>query len=55
MSSSSIGLFGMRERASLVDGMLRIHSEKNKGTVLEILVPVKVSIRKNKYSIVNIS
>jgi PAS domain S-box-containing protein len=55
MSSSSIGLFGMRERASLVDGTLRIHSEKNKGTVLEILVPVKVSIRKNKYSIVNIS
>ena len=41
MNSSSIGLFGMSERIILMGGKLRIHSEKNKGTVLEILVPIK--------------
>ncbi|MFQ5965813.1 MAG: HAMP domain-containing protein [Candidatus Scalinduaceae bacterium] len=50
---SSIGLFGMRERIALMDGKLRVHSKKNEGTVLEILVPYNIDIRKNKYSTLN--
>lgn len=40
MDSSSIGLFSMRERIAHVGGKLRINSEKNVGTVLEISVPL---------------
>lgn len=50
MSSSSIGLFGMRERVDLMGGKLRIHSERKKGTELEIVVPFKISTIKNKFS-----
>lgn len=42
MSGSGIGLFGMRERVALMDGKLIIHSEKIRGTVLEIMVPLRV-------------
>ncbi len=38
---TSLGLFGMKERISLLNGSLKIHSEINKGYELEILVPLK--------------
>ena len=39
MNGSGIGLFGMKERVALLNGSLKIRSEKNKGSELEILVP----------------
>ena len=50
MTGSSIGLFGMRERVALMNGELKIHSEKNKGAELEIRVPFKMNITKNNFS-----
>jgi signal transduction histidine kinase len=49
MNGSSIGLFGMKERVSLMNGSLKIHSEENKGSELEILVPFK-TINENSFS-----
>ncbi|OHB89416.1 MAG: hypothetical protein A3D13_04750 [Planctomycetes bacterium RIFCSPHIGHO2_02_FULL_40_12] len=43
VNSFGIGLFGMKERVALLNGSLRIHSEKNKGSELEILVPFKTN------------
>jgi PAS domain S-box-containing protein len=53
INGSSLGLFGMRERAALLGGKLKIHSERNKGTELEILAPFKFNTIKNTYSKVN--
>ncbi len=39
----SIGLFGMKERVALLNGSLKIHSERNKGSELEILVPFETN------------
>lgn len=39
-----MGLFGMKERVALLNGRLKIHSERNKGTELEIFVPFKVNV-----------
>jgi signal transduction histidine kinase len=39
----ALGLFGMRERVSLLGGTLQIESEPNGGTVLQISVPVNHS------------
>ncbi len=49
MNGAGIGLFGMKERVSLLNGSLRIHSEENKGSELEILVPFKTN-NKNSFS-----
>ncbi|MFQ5688145.1 MAG: PAS domain S-box protein [Candidatus Scalindua sp.] len=38
-NGSGIGLLGMKERVALMNGSLRIHSGRNKGSELEILVP----------------
>lgn len=43
INSFGIGLFGMKERVALLNGSLRIHSEKNEGSELEILVPFKTN------------
>ncbi len=40
---TSIGLFGMKERIALLKGSLKIHSERNKGSELEILVPFETN------------
>jgi PAS domain S-box-containing protein len=53
VNGSSLGLFGMRERVALLGGKLKIHSEKNRGTELEILAPFKFNTTKNTYSKVN--
>ena len=37
--SHSFGLAGIKERVASLDGEVRIHSEKGKGTRLEIMVP----------------
>ena len=50
INGSSLGLFGMRERAALLGGKLKIHSERNKGTELEILAPFKFNTIRNTYS-----
>lgn len=50
MSDTSMGLFGMRERVGLVGGKLKVHSEKNKGTELEISAPFKFNAIENKFS-----
>jgi len=42
-NGTSIGLFGMKERVALLKGSLKIHSERNKGSELEILVPFKTN------------
>ncbi len=41
-NTKSFGLLGMRERAKFMDGDLRIISEKGKGTVINLEVPVKL-------------
>jgi len=50
MNGSGIGLFGMKERVSLLNGSLRIHSEENKGSELEILVPFIKTNNENSFS-----
>ena len=50
MNGSGIGLFGMKERVSLMNGSLRIHSEENKGVELEILVPFIKTNNENSFS-----
>jgi PAS domain S-box-containing protein len=47
---SNLGLFGMRERVALMGGKLRIHSERNKGSELEILVPFGINSIKTNFS-----
>ncbi len=42
-NGTSIGLLGMKERIASLNGSLKIHSEKNKGSELEILVPFKTN------------
>lgn len=49
-NGSGIGLFGMKERVALLNGSLRIHSEENKGSELEILVPFIKTDNKNSFS-----
>ncbi|GAX60328.1 integral membrane sensor signal transduction histidine kinase [Candidatus Scalindua japonica] len=41
--STSIGLFGMKERVALLNGSLKIYSERKKGTELAILIPFKTN------------
>jgi hypothetical protein len=50
INGSGIGLFGMKERVALLNGSLRIHSEGNKGSELEILVPFIKTNNKNSFS-----
>ncbi|MGR3293951.1 MAG: PAS domain S-box protein [Candidatus Scalindua sp.] len=50
MNGSGIGLFGMKERVSLLNGSLRIHSEENKGFEIEILVPFIKTNNENSFS-----
>jgi len=47
ISGPSLGLFGMKERVALLNGSLKIHSEKNKGSELEIFVPFKANNENN--------
>ncbi len=42
---SGLGLFGMRERLTLVEGVVGIESEKGKGTKIEARVPLGKEIR----------
>jgi len=37
----SLGMVNMRERAALVEGMLKLDSAKGKGTKISVLVPLK--------------
>ncbi len=46
-NGTSIGLFGMKERVTLMNGSLKIDSERGKGTELEILVPFKANKENN--------
>jgi signal transduction histidine kinase len=39
--SHSFGLAGIKERIASLDGEVRVHSEKGKGTRLEIVVPAR--------------
>ena len=39
--SHSFGLAGIKERVASLDGEVRVHSEKGKGTRLEIMVPAR--------------
>jgi signal transduction histidine kinase len=39
--SHSFGLAGIKERIASLDGEVNIHSEKGKGTRLEIMVPAR--------------
>ena len=39
--SRSYGLIGMRERAALLDGTLTIHSVKNRGTTIQLSIPLE--------------
>jgi PAS domain S-box-containing protein len=48
INGSGIGLFGMKERVALLNGSLKIHSKRNKGFRLEILVPFK-TINENNF------
>ncbi len=50
MNGSGIGLFGMRERVALLNGSIRIHSEENKGSEIEILVPFIKTNNENRSS-----
>ena len=50
INGSGIGLLGMKERVSLMNGSLRIHSEENKGFELEILVPFIKTNNENSFS-----
>jgi signal transduction histidine kinase len=36
---SSYGLVGIKERVAMLGGTLRIHSSRNKGTKIEVIVP----------------
>ena len=36
----SLGMINMRERAELIEGTLRIHSAKGRGTKITILIPI---------------
>ena len=38
--SQSLGLLGMRERASLIGGTITITGTKGKGTVITVRVPI---------------
>ena len=42
---SGLGLFGMRERLTLVGGVVEVESEKGKGTKIEARVPLGKKIR----------
>ncbi len=50
MNGSGIGLFGMKERVALLNGSLKIHSKRNKGFGLEILVPFIKTNNENSFS-----
>ena len=50
-SKGGLGLVGMRERARLVNGNLSIESEVNKGTTVEVRIPVDVKIRRQSITI----
>ncbi len=50
MNGSGIGLFGMKERVALMNGSLKIHSKRNKGFGLEILVPFIKTNNENSFS-----
>ncbi len=50
MNGSGIGLFGMKERVTLLNGSLKIHSKRNKGFGLEILVPFIKTNNENSFS-----
>lgn len=40
VKGSGIGLFGMKERAELINGKLKVHSEHHKGTTVFLSVPI---------------
>jgi signal transduction histidine kinase len=44
----SLGMVNMRERAALVEGILRLESAKGKGTKISVLVPIKDSPDKQR-------
>lgn len=44
IKGSGIGLYGMQERAELINGNLKIHSEKGIGTTVYLSVPVKEDV-----------
>ena len=40
ITAGSFGLIGMRERARLLSGNLYLQSEKHKGTLIQVIIPV---------------
>jgi signal transduction histidine kinase len=44
-SGDGLGLQGMKERARLMGGEMRVHSEPSGGTTVELLVPVRDNVR----------
>src|SRR4051794_18031871 len=44
-SGDGLGLQGMKERARLMGGEMRVHSEPSGGTSVELLVPVRDNVR----------
>lgn len=46
---TGLGLFGMRERAELVQGHLSIHSEVGKGTVVHLRIPLSSAVERGAH------
>jgi len=47
LHSSTLGLLGMKERAIMMNGDFKIISEKEKGTIVKIVVPIKTINNEN--------
>ncbi|MBO1913854.1 hypothetical protein J4G37_54700, partial [Microvirga sp. 3-52] len=45
-SGTGLGLYGMRERAELVDGQLSIQTEVGRGTTVYLKIPLKTTVVK---------
>lgn len=43
---TGLGLFGMRERAELVQGYLSIHSEVDEGTMIHLRIPLSLAVER---------
>ncbi len=45
---TGLGIYGMTERAELVEGQLSIQSEPGKGTIIELEIPLTMKLKINK-------
>ena len=49
-SSMHLGLVSMQERAEMFGGQFRIHSERNKGTTVEVKIPLAALAERSKHA-----